>query len=42
MKGYSTAYGYMGYIPGKGYVLFSCEEEYVEIYREGERNGGKY
>ena len=36
MKGYQTAYGYKGYIPGKGYVLFSCESEYEEAYKEWE------
>ena len=34
MKGYVIDRGYMGYIPGKGYILFSTEEEYCECYRE--------
>lgn len=34
MKGYPTQNGYMGHIPGRGYVLFSSETEYVEYYRE--------
>lgn len=38
MKGYSTAYGYMGYIPSKGYILFSCESDYEEAYKEWEAN----
>ena len=29
MKGYSTAYGYMGYVDGK-YMLFASEEDYRE------------
>ena len=32
MKGYPTQNGYMGYIPGKGYILFSCESDYKEHY----------
>ena len=32
MKGYPTQTGYMGYIPGMGYVLFSCEEDYKEYF----------
>lgn len=35
MKGYSVSNGYMGWIRGR-YVLFSTEEEYMEIYRESE------
>ena len=31
-KFYTTEYGTMGYIPGKGYVLFKSEEEYLEIW----------
>ena len=34
MKGYPTQIGYMGYIPGEGYVLFSCERDYMEYYKE--------
>lgn len=34
MKGYPTAYGYMGYIPGEGYTLFMTEDEYVKYYRK--------
>ena len=37
MKGYPTQTGYMGYIPGNGYSLFSTETEYVEYMREIER-----
>ena len=33
MKGYPTDIGYMGHIPGKGYVLFSTEADYVEFYQ---------
>lgn len=29
MKGYYTAYGYMGYVSGK-YQLFPTEAEYIE------------
>lgn len=36
MKGYITPYGYMGYIPGKGYILFSSEDDYKEAYKEEE------
>ena len=35
MKGYSTAYGYMGYVNGE-YRLFACENDYLE-YMEDER-----
>lgn len=38
MKGYVVPYGYMGLINGK-YMLFASEEEYVEAYRELEKNG---
>ena len=34
MKGYYNSYGYMGYIPGKGYTLFASEGEYEECYEE--------
>lgn len=34
MKGYNTNQGYMGYIPGNGYILFCTEEEYEEYYEE--------
>lgn len=37
MKGYPTQTGYMGYIPGMGYVLFSTEEEYKETWEEIQR-----
>ena len=33
MKGYYTAYGYMGYVDGK-YQLFSTEAEYIEFITE--------
>lgn len=33
MKGYPTAYGYMGWLNGK-YHLFATEEEYAEIFVE--------
>lgn len=39
MKGYSTAYGYMGYIPNKGYILFSCEKDYEEFYKTNYEGG---
>lgn len=29
MKGYCTAYGYMGYVNGK-YQLFATESEYID------------
>ncbi len=29
MKGYNTAYGYMGYVDGK-YILFASEDDYLE------------
>ena len=32
MKGYPTQSGYMGYIPNKGYILFSFEQDYEEFY----------
>ena len=32
MKGYPTQTGYMGYIPDEGYILFSCEEDYIEYF----------
>lgn len=34
MKGYVVQEGYRGYIPNKGYVLFSTEDEYKEYYIE--------
>ena len=34
MKGYTTNTGYKGYIPNKGYILFSTEDEYKEFFRE--------
>ena len=34
MKGYLTQNGFMGYIPNKGYWLFSNETDYIEYYRE--------
>lgn len=34
MKGYVTSNGYKGYIPERGYVLFSTQTEYEEYYRE--------
>ncbi len=31
MKGYYTAYGYMGYVPELNkYILFATESEYIE------------
>ena len=33
MKGYATQEGYMGYIPGIEYSLFSTETEYIEFYK---------
>lgn len=33
MKGYNVPEGYMGYILGE-YVLFSCEQDYIETYME--------
>ena len=29
-KSYTTEYGVMGYIPGRGYILFDSEKEYRE------------
>ena len=39
MKGYIINFGYKGYIPGQGYILFATQEEYVEMYRELEKEG---
>ena len=33
MKGYITASGYMGYVEGR-YILFACEEDYIEWINE--------
>lgn len=33
MKGYYTAYGYMGYVNGK-YQLFATESEYIDYIAE--------
>ncbi len=33
MKGYYTAFGYMGYVDGE-YLLFDCESEYEDYVRE--------
>lgn len=38
MKGYYISYGYMGFINGK-YRLFATEEEYIETFREENKNG---
>ena len=35
MKGYATAFGYMGLI-GNRFMLFASEEEYREIYYENQ------
>ena len=35
MKGYYTAYGYMGYVDGK-YILFATESEYIDYITETE------
>lgn len=32
MKGYNTAYGYMGYVEGE-YILFASEEDYLEYLK---------
>lgn len=38
MKGYPVPNGFKGYIPRSNtYILFDTEEEYVEYYRERER-----
>lgn len=37
MKGYTTQTGYMGYIPEKGYILFSTENDYKEYWEELEK-----
>jgi len=29
VKGYNTAYGYMGYVDGE-YKLFACEADYLD------------
>ena len=33
MKGYPTAYGYMGYVDGE-YMLFSSESDYIDFLTE--------
>lgn len=33
MKGYTTSYGYMGYVNGT-YILFATEQEYKEYMEE--------
>lgn len=39
-KGYNTAYGYMGYLPGDeranedGYVFFDSESDYLDYKEE--------
>ena len=35
MKGYYTAYGYMGYVDGE-YILFATEAEYIDYITETE------
>ena len=35
MKGYITENGYMGFIFGS-YMLFACEEDYVDFYYENQ------
>ena len=37
MKGYNVEYGYMGYIGGS-YQLFADEQDYREMFDEGERD----
>lgn len=39
MKGYYTSYGYKGFIPNKGYMLFKDEDEYEEYYNENKEDG---
>lgn len=35
MRGYTVAFGYMGYLPSLGkYILFTTEEEYIDTYEE--------
>ena len=41
MKGYLTNYGYMGYVDGE-YLMFSCEDEYLEYMAENEQVGVQY
>ena len=33
MKGYNTESGFMGYVDGR-YILFSCEEDYLDFLDE--------
>ena len=33
MKGYYTAFGYMGYVDGE-YMLFDCESDYADYLQE--------
>lgn len=37
MKGYYTSYGYKGYVPEMGYILFSCEQDYKEYIEEEQK-----
>lgn len=39
MKGYIVSCGYMGYIPGHGYLLYSTESDYEEDYEERNNHG---
>lgn len=34
VKGYNTAYGYVGEVPGVGKRLFATEQEYLETLAE--------
>ena len=34
MQGYWTGYGYKGFIPNKGYMLFENRDEYEQYYTE--------
>lgn len=37
MKGYYTTAGYMGFVDGR-YILFPCEEEYRDYYKDTSLN----
>lgn len=36
MRGYPTAYGFMGRMPDGTWMMFATESEYIEAYREAQ------
>jgi hypothetical protein len=39
MRGYHSPSGYVGFIPGIGYMLFETSGAYIEVYQEMQNAG---